>query len=194
MTWRSTARLRCAPQLRVVLERRLRRIEAVVVAAEIRRDVELVGDLLLDPGELRGRDVVGVVEIVRAISLQLRGHVLGRIEIDLLQSRVRVVPVIRIADELDVRLHDPLVEPERAIADEVSGPRELATVLFHARPMHGISRRVREQSQEVGRRVRELDLERVVVDRAHADPFGRQPPRADLVRVLDRAQDERVDR
>ena len=93
-----------------------------------------------------------------------------------------------------MRLHDPLVEPECAIADEMSGPRELAAVLFHARPMHWVSRRVCEQPQEVGRRVRELDLERVVVDRAHADPFRRQTPRGDLIRVLDRAQDERVDR
>ena len=87
-----------------------------------------------------------MVELERAKALQLGRLVLGRIEPDFLELRVGVVPVVRVAHDLDVRLHDPVVEHERAVADEVAGPRPLIAVRLERRAVDGIGHRVREQA------------------------------------------------
>jgi hypothetical protein len=99
-----------------------------------------------------------------------------------------------VAHDLEMRLHDPVLEHECAVAHEVAGPREQAAVLLVARSMQRVRHRVREQPQEIRRRVRELDRKRVVVERANAERVGRQLARGDLVGVLDRREDERVRR
>jgi hypothetical protein len=134
------------------------------------------------------------VELARSVALQHGREILGRVEPDLVEPRVLRVPVVLVADRLDVRLHDPVVEPKRSVADELAGPRELDAMLLEARAVHRVRRAVREQAEKVRRRVLELDLERVIVERAHTELGRRELARRDLVGVHDRAQDERVTR
>ena len=64
----------------VLLERRAVEIEAVVVGVELRRDVQLGREILLDPVELAARHDVGHVQFAGAIAREL-GVLIGDLQI-----------------------------------------------------------------------------------------------------------------
>ena len=59
----------------LILERRTRQVEAVVVGGELRRDVQLGGQVLLDPRELLRRHDVGHVDLAGAVLAELGARV-----------------------------------------------------------------------------------------------------------------------
>ena len=127
-----------------------------------------------------------------AIAPDLRRFVLGVVEPDLVDNRLVVIPVIRVAHELHVRLHDPILELIGPIGDEVTRTGKPVAMRLDTRAVNRIARRMRQQPEKIRRGGLELNLERVVVERAHSQVGDGPPPGRDRARVQDRIQYKRV--
>src|SRR3546814_15371119 len=72
----------------------------------------------------------------------------GRQILHVIDLRVRIIPVVRIAPQVDLRLYTPVVEPIRTIADQAAGPREAAAELCERRSIDREAHRVCEPRSE----------------------------------------------
>src|SRR3546814_12982615 len=77
----------------------------------------------------------------------------GRQILHVIDLRVRIIPVVRIAPQVDLRLYTPVVEPIRTIADQAAGPREAAAELCERRSIDREAHRACEQAEKVRRRL-----------------------------------------
>ena len=135
--------------------------------------MQLARQVLLDPCELLGRHDVGHVELAGPVLAEL-GAGLGVVQVaHVRDARGGVVPVVRVSRGDHVRAHHPVLEHERAVRHELAGPRVLRAVLRQRRAVHGEGARMREDAEQVRRRVRELDHDGAVVRRGHANRVRR---------------------
>ena len=157
----------------MVLERRLREVEAVVIDAELRRHVQLAGQVGLDPRELLRRHDVRDVQLAGAVLAEL-GAGIGVVQVMHVRDAVGlVVPVVAVALGDDLRADHPVAQYEPAVRHQAARARVLRAVLCERRPVHRERARLRQQPEQVWRRVDEPDHHGAVVRRADAERVGR---------------------
>ncbi len=169
-----------APQARLPLERRPRQVEAVVIHGQLRRHVQLAGQVLLDPGELLRRHDVGDVQLARPVLPEF-GARIGMVEIvHALDPGARVVPVMAVALGNHVRAHYPVAQHERAIRQQPARAGVLRPVLRQRRPVHREAAGLCEQPEQVRRRVAEPDHHGPVIGSVDAERLRRTFPTHDF--------------
>ena len=157
--------------------------------------MELIGEVLLYPGDLVGGHVIGDVQLAATEPLELGARVLGGVEYHRIDTHVGRVPVVRVALQADVALRHPFGQAVGAVGDQVAGPGPLVSVALQRLGMHGIRVRVREHSDEVGRRRLQGHLQGVRVDGFHPEPVQfLDLALGDLLAVGDGPEDECVAR
>ena len=85
-------------------------------------------------------------------------------------AHVGGVPVVGVALQADVALGHPFGQAVGAVGDQVPGPGPFVAVPLDGFAVHGVGVHVREQTDEVGRRRLEGDLEGVRVHGLHPEP------------------------
>ncbi len=111
------------------------------------------------------------------VHLTVEVHVVGgvvvvdRIEDDLVKLHRVGIPVLLVAYDPDVGLGHPFLQGERSVADKVLGKGPLVAILLDGVHRHDRERVVGQRADRVRKRSDQLDLEGLVVDRAHAEGF-----------------------
>src|SRR3546814_15371986 len=113
--------------------------------------MQLRTELLAQRRRLHQRDLGCDVEFAGAIALEFGRNVVGRQILHVIDLRVRIIPVVRIAPQVDLRLYTPVVEPIRTIAAHAAGPREAADELCERRYIDRAAHRVCEQAETLRR-------------------------------------------
>jgi hypothetical protein len=134
------------PQVRI-LEHRPIEIEAVVIDAELRRDVELRGEIFLDVVELPARDDGRAMQLAGAVGAQLRVLVRDLRVLHRVEFHRGGVPVVRISLRADVAALRPFREHERAVRDLVARAGEALAEFLERRPMQRRGRWMRHQAR-----------------------------------------------
>jgi hypothetical protein len=147
--------------------------------------VQLIGEVLLDPAELLGRNHVCRVELARAVLAQLGAGVGDVHEMHSLEPGGAVVPVVRVAPQDHVRAKDPVLEDESPVRDELAGARIFRAIGRERGAVHRERRRLGKQTQQVRGRGDELDAQRHGVGSADAERIGLHFARRNGGRVHD---------
>src|SRR5690606_39677632 len=96
------------PQLRVVPERRLRKIEAVVIDVQVRGDAKLAGVRFAHTRERLRRHVAGDMKFSGAIAIQFDSRLRDEVMADAIDRCRTIVPVVLVSLELDQGAELPL--------------------------------------------------------------------------------------
>ena len=152
-----------------VVEGSLGRVDDEEPGAEIRAELDLILEALLERLHLVGRKIVGGVELAGLVAAHHGGEVRGREVVDRVDLDVLGVVVVLVLDELDVRVRHELGELVGAVRHHVAGLDEVLAELLDRGLMHGQAGLVGQQFEEVGGRLLERDLEGLVVDGLDAE-------------------------
>ena len=132
--------------------------QAVIVDAQIGVVAVFVAQVLDDPLDLVGWNVIGDIEFIGAVAQQLLAFILGRVVPDLLQGDVFCVVEIGVGHQLDVRLRHPFIQREGAVTDQVTGPCPGAAMFFDGGTVQRKGHVMGQHVQEIGRGCVQRDL------------------------------------
>ena len=124
-----------------------------------------------------------MVELPGAVSRERLVRVVDDETGHLLDDHVAGVPVHRVLHARVVLVQYQLLQRVGAVRDHVARRRPVRAVRFDGRLVRGKERRVGRHRRKVGQGRVELHLQRVVVDRPHAQLRPRLVPGQDLLRV-----------
>ncbi len=151
--------------------------------------MQLGGQVRFDPVELASGDDRRDLQLTRAIARELGVLISDEQVSHPIDAVRRVVPVVRIALEHDLRALDPLAQHESSAGNHRSGARKGVGVLRKSRTVDRAGTVVRHQCREVRRRGHQIDGNGGVVGRRYAQRVRRLLTRNNVFRVDDDVDD-----
>ena len=125
------------------------------------------------PGDLVDRHVAVRVDLPSQEPAQRRRAILQRQEDLAVERHLRRGVEIAVLDEHQLVVRRVALQRERAICDQTTGTREAVAPLLDVRAIDRQRGHVRELREQVGRGMREVDLQRQRVVRGHAQRLDR---------------------